>query len=199
MVVIVRIARLCARQWSGRVYGVCRAVRDARCTMHDGRCAGRVALALPPLAASLALAPCIYARFDGKRQRATRTRRKIISDLPRPRRSCRPPYIAYGDPSCAAFSKWKRSPSALQRPNPSLVSATVCMHIYRDGGVVRVQANSPIKLQPNPRGDQDTKTPARDFSRRRRTGPIRLTAEILTTEGTADDFSPGPYRKIAKR
>ena len=73
--------------------------------MHgDARCAGRSrsysrVRAVSPLSLSRARPPCIYARFDsGKRQRATRTRRKIISDLPRLRRVA-VVYAAPPDPS----------------------------------------------------------------------------------------------------
>ena len=75
-----------------------------RCTaMHDARDALALTPASAPYLLSLSLSrarpPCIYARFDsGKRQRATRTRRKIISDLPRLRRVA-VVYAAPPDPS----------------------------------------------------------------------------------------------------
>ena len=78
---------------------VCVGCRDARrCTMR-----GTLSLLLPRprriSSLSRARPPCIYARFDsGKRQRATRTRRKIISDLPRLRRVA-VVYAAPPDPS----------------------------------------------------------------------------------------------------
>lgn len=78
---------------------MCVGCRDARrCTMR-----GTLSLLLPRprriSSLSRARPPCIYARFDsGKRQRATRTRRKIISDLPRLRRVA-VVYAAPPDPS----------------------------------------------------------------------------------------------------
>lgn len=46
-----------------------------------------------PPSLSLVLVP-VFMRVSMGKGSATRTRRKIISDLPRARRSCRPPYIA---------------------------------------------------------------------------------------------------------
>lgn len=63
------------------------AALSRRCVRRDARAALALAPASTPYLPSRSLA-CIYARFDsGKRQRATRTRRKIISDLPRLRRA----------------------------------------------------------------------------------------------------------------
>lgn len=47
-----------------------------------------------PLCLSVACSSPVFMRVSMGKGSATRTRRKIISDLPRARRSCRPPYIA---------------------------------------------------------------------------------------------------------
>lgn len=52
-------------------------------------------LAPPPSpSVSVARSGPVFMRVSMGKGSATRTRRKIISDLPRARRSCRPPYIA---------------------------------------------------------------------------------------------------------
>lgn len=53
-----------------------------------------LALSLPPSSVSVARSGPVFMRVSMGKGSATRTRRKIISDLPRARRSCRPPYIA---------------------------------------------------------------------------------------------------------
>lgn len=53
-----------------------------------------LSLSLPPPYVSVARSGPVFMRVSMGKGSATRTRRKIISDLPRARRSCRPPYIA---------------------------------------------------------------------------------------------------------
>lgn len=53
-----------------------------------------LSLSLPPPSVSVARSVSVFMRVSMGKGSATRTRHKIISDLPRARRSCRPPYIA---------------------------------------------------------------------------------------------------------
>jgi len=58
------------------------------------RLQGPRSVPLPPPYISVARSGPVFMRVSMGKGSATRTRRKIISDLPRARRSCRPPYIA---------------------------------------------------------------------------------------------------------
>lgn len=108
--------RICTRT-SGMAAGASVACR---------RAAARTALFLLPVPPSASLVPYVsvahsspvFMRVSMGKGSATRTRRKIISDLPRARRSCRPPYIARRSVLYAAFSKWKPTPSSPQYSPP---------------------------------------------------------------------------------
>lgn len=74
---------------------ICTCTRDSGCIVHAAATARTAlrSLAPPHHSPSLVLVP-VFMRVSMGKGSATRTRRKIISDLPRARRSCRPPYIA---------------------------------------------------------------------------------------------------------
>lgn len=80
------------------------ATRVHRACRHD--CKDRallLSLSLPPPSVSVARSVSVFMRVSMGKGSATRTRRKIISDLPRARRSCRPPYIARRSILCRIF------------------------------------------------------------------------------------------------
>ena len=92
---------------------ICTRTRESECIVHaaaTARTALLLSLSLPPPSVSVARSGSVFMRVSMGKGSATRTRRKIISDLPRARRSCRPPYIARRSVLCAAFSKWKPTP-----------------------------------------------------------------------------------------
>lgn len=72
-----------------------------------------IPLARPSPSVSVACSGPVFMRVSMGKGSATRTRRKIISDLPRARRSCRPPYIARRSVLRRIFEMETRPPLAL--------------------------------------------------------------------------------------